>query len=226
MPHRFRFFLSTAALTTVLASVSVLPAGPAPAHAAQGPAPRFTYQVSGVTAAQLGRTWHPGCPVGPGRLRLVRLDHWGFDGRVRRGEIVVHERVVRDVVYVFGKAFAARFPVRRMRTMAAYKGSDPAAMADDNTSAFNCRGVTGDPGVLSQHSYGDAVDINTLENPYVDVHGRVHPAAGAKFLDRRRRDPGMLRAGDAVTTAMRHVGWPWGARWSNPDYQHFSANGR
>ncbi|MEV1021303.1 M15 family metallopeptidase [Streptomyces sp. NPDC050264] len=223
MRHRFRFLLSTALLTTVLAAVSVLPA--APAGAAAGP-PRFTYQVRGVTAAQLGRTWHRGCPVGPGRLRSIKLVHWGFDGRVHRGEIVVHERVVRNVVYVFGKAFAARFPIRRMRTLAEYGGSDTAAMADDNTSAFNCRGVTGNAGVVSQHSYGDAVDINTLENPYVDVSGRVHPAAGAKFLDRRRRAPGMLHSGDAVTTAMRHVGWAWGARWAHPDYQHFSANGR
>ncbi|MFJ8820845.1 M15 family metallopeptidase [Streptomyces sp. NPDC102467] len=225
MRHRLRFLLSTAVLTTVLATVSVVPADPAPAHAADGP-PRFTYQVRTVTTAQLGRTWHRGCPVGPGRLRLIRLDHWGFDGRVHRGEIVVHEQVVGKVTYVFGKAFAARFPIRRMRTLAAYKGSDLAAMADDNTSAFNCRGVTGNAGVVSQHSYGNAVDINTLENPYVDVHGRVHPAAGAKFLDRRRRAPGMLRSGDAVTTAMRHIGWPWGARWAHPDYQHFSANGR
>lgn len=205
-------------------AVSFLMMSAAPAGA-DGP-PRFTYRVSAVTAAQLGRTWHAGCPVAPGRLRLIRLGHWGFDHRVHQGEIVVNARAVDDVVYVFRKAFAARFPIRQMRTLAAYRGSDEAAMADDNTSAFNCRGVTGNSGVMSQHSYGDAVDINTLENPYVDVRGRVHPAAGAKFLNRSRRDPGMLHAGDAVTTAMRHVGWPWGARWAHPDYQHFSANGR
>ncbi|MFI7341141.1 M15 family metallopeptidase [Streptomyces sp. NPDC050085] len=218
MSHRNRFVLISAIL--------LLLAVPAPAGAADGSPPRFTYQVQGVTAHGLGRSRHRGCPVGPRRLRLVRLDHWGFDGRVHRGEIVVHERVVDQVVYVFGKAFAARFPIRKMRTLAAYGGSDPAAMADDNTSAFNCRGVTVNSGVVSEHSYGDAVDINTVENPYVDVHGRVHPAAGARFLDRRRHAPGMLRAGDAVTTAMRRVGWAWGARWAHPDYQHFSANGR
>jgi D-alanyl-D-alanine carboxypeptidase len=25
---------------------------------------------------------------------------------------------------------------------------------------------------------------------------------------------------------MQAVGWPWGARWSKPDYQHFSLSGR
>ncbi|MCQ4211205.1 M15 family metallopeptidase [Streptomyces longispororuber] len=221
MPPRLRLAVASTALA--------LAAGVLPAHAAPAPSvapPRFTYQVSKVTAARLGRSWRAGCPVGPRRLRLVRLTHWGFDHRVHRGELVVHERAVHDVVYVLGKAFAARFPIRRMRTMAAYGGSDPAAMADDNTSAFNCRAVTGNSGVRSQHSYGDALDVNTLENPYVDRRGRVHPAAGVRYLDRRRRAPGMLRAGDAVTTAMRRVGWAWGARWAHPDYQHFSANGR
>ena len=44
-------------------------------------------------------------------------------------------------------------------------GSDLAAMRADNTSAFNCRTVTGNPYRLSQHSYGNAIDINTVRNP-------------------------------------------------------------
>ncbi|MFE0098814.1 M15 family metallopeptidase [Streptomyces sp. NPDC059009] len=190
------------------------------------PVPGLAAVVTAVPRSALGVTYHPGCPVAPGRLRLIRMNHWGFDGRVHSGELVVRDRAVKPVLYVFKKAFDAKFPIRRMRPMAAYRGSDPAAMADDNTSAFNCRPVTGDPGKLSQHSYGDALDINTVENPYVDVNGRVHPAAGARYLDRSRPVKGMIRRGDAVWTAMREVGWLWGGRWAHPDYQHFSANGR
>lgn len=192
---------------------------------AKGP-PRFVSRVGYVPAAKFGRTWRPGCPVPRGRLRLVRLSHWGFDGKVHTGELVLRDRVVKDVTYVFRKAFEAKFPIRKMQVMAVYGGSDPRAMADDNTSAFNCRGVTGNPGSLSQHSYGDAIDINTLENPYVDWSGRVYPAAGARYLNRRHHRPGMIHSGSALTKAFRQVGWSWGARWSNPDYQHFSANGR
>ncbi|MEU5894974.1 MULTISPECIES: M15 family metallopeptidase [Streptomyces] len=188
--------------------------------------PALDARVSAVSARDLGRSWHPGCPVAPSGLRLIRMNHWGFDGRVHAGELVVRERAVRPMLYVFGRAFDARFPVRRMRTMAAYGGSDVAAMKADNTSAFNCRAVTGDPSRLSQHSYGDAVDINTLENPYVDRNGRVYPAAGVAYLDRRRTSKGMIKNGDVITTAMREVGWQWGGRWPAPDYQHFSANGR
>lgn len=199
-------------------------AAPAAAHSL--PKPALNARVTAVSWAKLGRSWHTGCPVAPRGLRLIRMNHWGFDGRVRSGELVVRKEAVRPLLYVFGRAFAARFPIRQMRVMAEFGGSDVAAMAADNTSAFNCRAVTGNPSRRSQHSYGDAVDINTLENPYVDTHGRVYPAAGARYLDRRRAAKGMIRPGDVITRAMHTVGWKWGGRWWAPDYQHFSANGR
>lgn len=196
--------------------VPALPAAP----------PSLGMAVSAAPAAKLRFTHHPGCPVAPRDLRLIRMNHWGFDGRLHRGELIVHWRVVPALTHVFGKMFQARFPIRKMRVMADYRGNDEAAMADDNTSAFNCRRVTGNPSRLSRHSYGDALDINTVENPYVDAYDRVHPAAGRRYLRRDRPAPGMIRRGDVVTRAMAHVGWYWGGRWNQPDYQHFSANGR
>ncbi|MFB7254534.1 M15 family metallopeptidase [Streptomyces nojiriensis] len=182
-------------------------------------------QVMAVPPEKLAATHHPGCPVPPERLRLVRMNHWGFDGTVHRGELVVHEDVVAPVLRAFGKAFDARFPIRRMRVMAEYGGSDDAAMADDNTSAFNCRKVTGDPTRMSRHSWGDAVDINPVENPYVDVGGTSHPPNGSAHLDRGSTRPGMIAPDGVVTRAFREIGWYWGGRWSPPDYQHFSGQG-
>ncbi|MFD0431130.1 M15 family metallopeptidase [Streptomyces zhihengii] len=144
------------------------------------------------------------------------MNHWGFDGRVHRGELVVHEDAVRPVLAVFGAAFDDRFPIRRMRAMSHYDGDDRRAMADDNTSAFNCRRVTGDEDHLSRHSYGDAVDINPLENPYVDRSGTVHPPGSRAALDREPPAEGMLVAGDAVTRAIEAAGWEWGGAWSPP----------
>ncbi|MER5930813.1 M15 family metallopeptidase [Streptomyces sp. NPDC002054] len=69
------------------------------------------------------------------------------------------------------------------------------------------------------------MDINPVENPYVDRQGVVHPAAGRPYLRRTPAGPGTIVAGDAVTLAFREIGWHWGGRWPNPDYQHFSANG-
>jgi hypothetical protein len=99
-------------------------------------------------------------------------------------------------------------------------------MSDDNTSAFNCRAVTGRPGVWSQHSYGWALDLNPFENPYVSG-STVLPADAAAYADRSRRDPGMIHAGDVVVRAFGSIGWTWGGSWSKPkDYQHFSVTGR
>lgn len=40
-------------------------------------------------------------------------------------------------------------------------------MEANNTSAFNCRDVTGKPWVFSRHNYGGAIDINPIQNPYI-----------------------------------------------------------
>jgi hypothetical protein len=197
----------------------------APGQATATPGPRLAALVTDVPQAKLGASYQRGCPVPPDRLRLIRMNHWGFDGRVHRGELIVHQGAVRALLHVFGQAFEAQFPIRRMRVMAEYGGSDAAAMADDNTSAFNCRRVTGDPGTQSRHSYGDAVDINPRENPYVDSSGDVHPSAGDRHLDRDRPAKGMIAPGDVIVSGMDKAGWQWGGRWQPPDYQHFSADG-
>ncbi|MFJ6939804.1 M15 family metallopeptidase [Streptomyces sp. NPDC101132] len=226
------------ALALLVVLCSAAPGWAPSAHATAGSAqqaaarvgdpatPVLAARVTAVPPELIGATYRPGCPVPPGRLRLIRMNHWGFDGRVHRGEMVVHEDAVRPVLHAFGAAFRDRFPIRRMRVMAAYGGDDRAAMADDNTSAFNCRAVTGRPGRRSQHAYGDAVDVNPAENPYVDRNGTVHPPAAAGHLvDREPAGPGVILADGALATAFREAGWEWGGHWSDPDYQHFSANG-
>ncbi|MEU9193339.1 M15 family metallopeptidase [Streptomyces hundungensis] len=216
---------SRTAATFVVCAVSLCGL-PGPAAVARPSAPILDAVVTAVPAAKLGLSWHPGCPVPPSGLRLVQMNHWGFDDQVHRGELVVRERAVAPLLEVFGRALQAKFPIRQMRVMAEFDGDDEAAMAADNTSAFNCRAVTGDPSHVSEHSYGDAVDINTLENPYVDVNEEVYPEAGAAYLDRSQQAKGMIHPGDVITHAMSEAGWQWGGRWDPPDYQHFSANGR
>ncbi|MFD9408125.1 M15 family metallopeptidase [Streptomyces sp. NPDC059989] len=188
-------------------------------------APVLAAEVTDVPAEKLGASLRAGCPVPAEGLRLIRMNHWGFDGKVHRGELIAHRDAVEPLLYAFGRAFDARFPIRRMRVAAEYRGDDRAAMADDNSSAFNCRPVTGDTGKLSRHSWGLAVDINPVENPYVDVRGEVHPAAGRAYLRRTPLRPGMIAEDGVVATAFRRVGWHWGGDWSNPDYQHFSSDG-
>jgi len=188
--------------------------------------PPFHVVTKPVTAAQLGRSWHPGCPVGPAELRTVRVSYVGFDGRAHAGSLVVNRRVTADVATVFRRLYAARFPIRRMTPVAAYGGSDTRSMAADNTSAFNCRYAVA-PGAKrwSVHAYGEAIDVNTIENPYLEG-GRVLPPAGRAYTNRTNARRGMAVAGGALVRAFASVGWLWGGRWpASPDWQHFSRTG-
>src|SRR4051812_6637869 len=95
--------------------------------------------VAPVSRAELGASWHPGCPVAPAQLRRVTVPYWGFDGRRHEGALVVDAALAARVGSIFERLYRARFPVRRIRPISAYGGSDDRSMAADNTSAFNCR---------------------------------------------------------------------------------------
>lgn len=174
-----------------------------------------------VTAAELGATWRPGCPVAPEDLRRVSLDYVGFDGTTHRGDLVVHRDRVDAVIDVFGELYRLRFPIERMQTVDHYPGAqDELSMRDDNTSAFNCRDLPN--GGFSQHAMGRAVDVNPLRNPYLSGSGDLQPATAGEWLDRSRSDPGLLHDGDPYVTAFTARGWTWGGHWRDPkDYQHF-----
>jgi hypothetical protein len=189
------------------------------------PPTTFHAAVSPVTSAELRYTYRAGCPVAPTQLRTIRLTYWGFDGRAHEGALIARDRVANNVVAVFRRLYTARFPIRRMRLMSAYRGSDDASMAADNTSAFNCRFVKGTTR-WSMHAYGEAIDVNTIENPYVQG-ARVSPPAGRRYVDRSNRRPGMAVEGGVLVRAFDAAGWRWGGRWTtSKDYQHFSTTGR
>lgn len=178
-----------------------------------------------MTAADLPHSWHPGCPVPPSRLRMLTLWYVGFDGARHTGHLVVSASAVSAVVRAFRTLDAKGFPVRSLRPVDDFGGSDDASMAADNTSGFNCRQAVGGPG-WSQHAYGLAIDVNPRENPYLQG-GKVLPPEGAVYVDRADVRPGMAVRGGTLVRAFAAVGWGWGGSWSRtPDYQHFSSNGR
>jgi hypothetical protein len=169
--------------------------------------PPFVARVERVTAADLPYSWHPGCPVGPSELRRLHLAYVGFDGKRHLGALVVKARVVPQVVVVFRTLYRARFPIRRMQPIDVYA-------------------VTTGSKSWSMHAYGEAIDVNDVENPYV-LGTRVIPPAGKAYLDRSKVRPGMAVEGGVLVRAFASVGWSWGGHFAGtPDYQHFSSNGR
>jgi hypothetical protein len=179
-----------------------------------------------MTAAQLGATWHRGCPVGPAQLRRLAFDFWGFDGQVHTGTIVVNQAVLSAVIKVFATLYSDRFPLEEAVPESQYGGDDNAAAAADDTSGFNCRhAVAPGPPQWSVHAYGEAIDVNDVQNPYMDG-STVIPPSGATYENRRDVRPGMAVPGGVLVDAFASVGWQWGGRWaSSPDYQHFSSTG-
>ena len=194
--------------------------------AAASPHPAFRWSQSPVTAAQLGGSWHSGCPVGPSELRTVHLTFWGFDHQAHTGAVVVRTTAVQAVVSAFHSMYHARFPIRHMWPIAKYDGNDYRSMRNDNTSAFNCRyAKSNGANHWSMHAYGEAVDIDPVENPY-EFDGKTIPRKGAPYTNRNNVRRGMVVPGSAPVRAFSAVGWGWGGNWSSsPDYQHFSSNG-
>jgi hypothetical protein len=178
-------------------------------------------KVYAVSASMVPKTYRAGCPVKPSQLRLLQLNYWGFDHKVHRGELVLRDAAVAKMITVWTATFNSKFPIRQMRRVDAFGGNDVTSMAADNTSAFNCRRVTGDPYSLSPHSYGWAIDINTVENPYLAANGVWYPSNGLAFRNRSTSHPGMLFASSVPTKSLVAQGYFWGAGWAKPDYQHF-----
>jgi len=204
---------------------AVLLAAPAPASRSG-----FDGSVSAIGPSlrqtMTGRSWRPGCPVALRDLRVVTASHWGFDGRVRSGRVIVHRDVAPAMLDVLRRLYAARFPIRRMVPVDAYGASDFRSIEADNTSAFNCRTVEGTTR-WSEHAYGRAIDVNPIENPYVSGSGTTSHAASRPFLRRTPYRAGMAVEGGALVRAFDAAGWGWGGRWSGvKDYQHFSGSGR
>lgn len=204
-------------------------AGPGPSTTAAAlPAYRSTIARldAGWRERVTGSSWRPGCPVGLDDLRVVTVRHVDFAGAAVDGVLVVHRTVAASVARVFGRLYAARFPVRRIQPVDDFGADDDASTAADNTSGFNCRRVEGTTR-WSNHAGGRAVDVNPVENPFVRADGSVLDPAAAPFVDRRTVRPGMAVPGGVLVRAFAAEGWGWGGRFrTTPDYQHFSVDGR
>ncbi|HUR03202.1 MAG TPA: M15 family metallopeptidase [Nonomuraea sp.] len=207
-----------------------VPATPTPTAKTTAPKPagppKFTAKVTKISRSRLPYSWKPGCPVSYQDLRLITMTYWGFDDKAHTGELVVRKTVTDDVVNAFGKLYAMRYPIKQMRLVDVYKGDDYDSIDADNTSAFNCRAATGSSN-WSNHAYGEAIDLNPRENPYVTASGSTAHQNAKKFARRPAKGEGVINPGDRVVRTFASVGWGWGGAWSGTkDFQHFSRNGR
>lgn len=202
---------------------------PEPSPPTEPSVPSFTSTISPLSpeiqAAMLETgVWKEGCPVPLEGLSELHIAHHTPNG-VEVGLLVAASVQAEALVQVFATLFEKQVIVEKMRPAHEYGGDDHKMMADNNTSAFNCRPVEGGA-KYSEHSYGHALDFNPLWNPYVRGE-KVQPPGGVDYLDRTVEMSGLVREGDLVVQAFGAIGWKWGGLWTrSKDYQHFSATGK
>lgn len=174
-----------------------------------------------------GNSYKIGCPVPLKHLRYLRIKHLNFKGQTIMGEMVVHKDVSSEVVKIFDALYDIGYPIRKMKLVSTYRGNDWQSIEAGNTSAFNCRNATGSKN-WSKHSYGKAIDLNPIENPYIARSGRISHKASLKYRKRVHKkdtyaDRAVLLKNDKATKIFKKYGWKWGGDWVKvKDYQHFS----
>jgi hypothetical protein len=180
-------------------------------------------------AVKAAGEWHRGCPVWMSQLRVLSYRYYGFDEKTHIGQIVVNQTVAHPLAKVFGKLYRMRFPIRDGAFASTY-GPHP-DQSGDVTASFECRPAAASPCSgsstthhWSMHAYGEAVDVNPRENPYVGC-GMTRDKTARSYRNRSWHRRGMVTP--AVRSAFASIGWGWGGSWvgSTKDYMHFSVNG-
>lgn len=156
------------------------------------------------------------------RQKVVKVKYYSFDGKIHKGQLLVDRSLAKDIKIIFKVALAEKFPIHSVIPVSHpnfrknERWDDDLSMIANNTSGFNYREKTGG-GSLSNHAYGRAIDINTVQNPYVKgmlvlpPNGNYDPQA-----------TGTLTANHPITRKFIELGWDWGGSWTRlQDYQHF-----
>lgn len=157
-------------------------------------------------------------------LTYVHILHYDFEGQVQEGELICNQAIAQDLVDIFRALYEHQYAIEKVQLIDVYNADDELSMADNNTSCFNYRTVSG-KSKLSNHSYGYAIDINPLYNPYVRTKNGtklISPENGAAYADRSADFPHKIDKNDLCYQLFIEHGFAWGGAWnSSKDYQHF-----
>ncbi|MDT9592668.1 M15 family metallopeptidase [Nocardioides zeae] len=214
--------------TSVAPSTPSTPTAPStttPAEPAQPPGPEPSRivevpqdQWNAMVAAGMVR---PECPVSERtQLRRVELNYVDFSGQDQRGHLVVRDDTAETTQRIFDRIYEAGFPIERMEGVEVFDGDVAASLEANNTSAYNCRRADqiNAPFGDSPHANGRAVDINPVQNPWVDLRCRCWTPGPEN--NERTPGPGKILQGETVWQIFADEGWIW-QNIDVPDYMHF-----
>ena len=183
---------------------------------------------------------------------IKNIEYYDFNGNlVKDGVLVVQDALAENVVKIFEKLKARKFPIAPVKLAIGRKlinrlpfGLFGLKKVVDNkdvnnlTGAYCCRKIQ-HTDRLSLHSFGTAIDINILQNPCIFIDEKkkkilnVVPKDGVMYLNRKIERPnkpyGVGKIDDSIVRIFQRNGFDiWGGDWDFPiDYQHFQvSNGK
>ena len=155
------------------------------------------------------------------RQQLISLKYYSFDNKIHQGQLVIDKDLVSDIEFAFQEALKLRFPIYSVIPVSHIsfrkdgKWDDNLSMEANNTSCFNYREITGGRS-LSLHARGRAIDINPVQNPYINGNVKLPFNSGYSLTAK-----GTLTRENIIVSSLLSRGWVWGGDWSSPkDYQH------
>ena len=105
----------------------------------------FTYETISpkIEKRITGKSYRKNKNVKLSDLRYVQVLHYGFDGKVKHGELIVNKKIAKKTVKVFYELYQKKYRIQRMRLIDDYNANDNKSMSANNTSAFNYRVISG-----------------------------------------------------------------------------------
>ena len=178
----------------------------------------FTSGIEEVTTEELHASWRDGCPRAGRAASCRRRDRTGTttarsaragssshadqaDGRRRGAARAVRRRATRSSAWSRSTSSAG---ATRRRWTPTTRARSTAAAPPASTS-------------WSEHAYGRAVDLNPLQNPYVQRRHSCSRPRAPHLVDRTRTDQGMIHDGDAAVTAFAGPGLELGRPLDHPE---------
>jgi hypothetical protein len=135
----------------------------------------FADSVSKVTTADLGNSWHKGCPVSPDSLSRVQVTYDGTDNLPHYGTEIVNSTLVPEVISAEKQLYEDHYEIDAMSPVAGYGGNYNRAINANDTMDFDCPkpNVTKKADLPPLAEYGENVVINGKDNPASSAGGET-----------------------------------------------------
>ncbi len=73
---------------------------------------RFLQRLKKIT----GKSYRKNKNVKLSDLRYVQVLHYGFDGKVKQGELIVNKKIAKKTVKVFYELYQKKYRIQKMRS--------------------------------------------------------------------------------------------------------------